>query len=132
MGAATVALRVLAVLLRRITAKSASALILIPKHLKRRGNAAKSNTRAMETAMTAITMRVVPSTAATVALRAWAVLLRRITAKSASALILIPKRRSLNVVKKNTRAMEIAMTAITMRVVPSTAATVALRAWAVL
>merc|ERR1712210_131688 len=88
-----------------------------------------TSTRVMATVTTRTTTKDVTSTAATVALRVWAVLCRRITAKSASVLIPIPnpKRNRWDAAKKNTRAMATATTTTTMRVVTSTAATVALR-----
>merc|ERR1719201_3016610 len=132
--AATVVRRVWAVLFRRITVSSASALTPIPNPKGNRRDAVKKSTRAMATVTTKTTMRVVTSTEATVALRVWAVLCRRTTVRSASALIPIPnpKGNRRDAVKKNTRAMATVTTTTTLRVVTGTAVTVALRVWAVL
>merc|ERR1719201_1084732 len=77
--AATAALRVWAVLCRRITVRSANVLIPTPNPKRNRRDAVKKSTRVMATATTKTTTKDVTSMAATAALRVWAVLCRRIT-----------------------------------------------------
>merc|ERR1712032_1089782 len=115
--AATVAQRVWEVPSRRITARSASVLIPIPER-RNHQRVVSQHTKAMATATTTITTLVVITMAATVAQRAWEVLSRRITARSASVLIPIPKRRNhQRVVSQHTKAMATATTTTTTLVV---------------
>merc|ERR1712048_1343504 len=94
---------------RKLTARSANALIRTPKVLR----AVKNPTKAMATVMTTTTTKVVSTTAVIVVRRVWAVRSRRLTARSANALILIPK--DLRAVRKTTKAMATAMTITTTK-----------------
>merc|ERR1712050_205893 len=99
----------------------------------------KRSTRAMATATTRTTTKAVSLTVVIVVSRVWAVQSRRLTAKSANALIrtpytkmlvLTPKR--LRAVRRSTRAMATATTITTTKDASTTAAIAVPRAWAVL